>query len=108
MNLGSRFFGNIIRRFLRVPSAHRQALPARAGLGGQNHQTLNPLLGLNPQQRDECPHLSGARNVSRLLPIAENSISKHSDLYHLIHATSRLDKSNQFCLLAEFHVQNNL
>jgi len=35
---------------LPVPNtAERQALPARAGFGGKNHQTPNPPLGLNPE-----------------------------------------------------------
>ncbi len=34
MNLGSRFFGNIIRQFLRVPSAQRLALAAVGGRVG--------------------------------------------------------------------------
>jgi hypothetical protein len=46
-------------------TAQRQALPARAGFGGQNHQIPIRLLGLNPESVGECPHLSGARGVGR-------------------------------------------
>jgi len=35
----------------------RQALPARAGLGGQSHQTPNPPLGLNHRKCGQNPAL---------------------------------------------------
>jgi len=46
-------------------ACQRQALPARAGFGGESHQTPNPPLGLNPESVGNGPHLSGARGVGR-------------------------------------------
>jgi len=57
-------------------AAERQALPARAGIGGQNHQTPNPPLGLNPESAAERPHLSGARGVSPLFDFGQSLLIK--------------------------------
>ena len=51
-------------------AAQRQALPARAGVGGQSHQTPKPPLGGRfPESAANGPHLSGARGVGPLFDI---------------------------------------
>ena len=60
--------------FRRMFLYQRLALPARAGIGRENHKTLNPLLGLNPESVGESPHLFGRRGGRRHFFLRFNQI----------------------------------
>ena len=75
-------------------AAQRQALPARAGFGGQNHQTPNPPLGPESRKCGQRPHLSGAHDVGRVLAL-------QNLMYYLDNAQSVDIYNNLLCQFLE-------